>query len=70
MRKDQNSSEIIDAGRQIKVVTKSQFDSSNPEKKLRKVRTIGYEQTEIRGSRDDFNSNFDRIFLTNKCSSK
>ncbi|MEI7431611.1 MAG: hypothetical protein WCL27_14245 [Betaproteobacteria bacterium] len=67
MRKDQDSSEIIAAGRQIKVVTKSQYDSSNPEKRLIKVRSIGYEQTAIRGSRDDFNSNFDRIFLTDKC---
>jgi len=67
VRRDQEKAEIIEAGRQINVITKSQYDKDDYEKQSRKMRTIGYEQTDIRGSRDQFNRNFDRIFLTGKC---
>jgi len=66
VKRDQDRSEIMDVGRQLKFVAQGQYDSSNHEKKLKRVRTIGYEQTDSRGSRDDFNRNFDRIFLTDK----
>jgi len=55
VRTDQDSSEIIDAGCKIKAVTKSQYDRINLERKLKRMGTVGYEKTSIRGSRDDDN---------------
>ena len=55
VRIDQDSSEIIDAGRKIKGVTKSQYDRINLERKSKGMRTVGYEKTNIRDSRDDYN---------------
>jgi len=62
VRIDEYSTEIIDAGRKIKVTTKSQYDRNNHEKKSKRMGTIGYEQDNILGCRDGFNKSFDRIF--------
>ena len=66
VKKDQDNSEIIDVAHQIKIITKSQYDSSKHEGKLNKVRSIDYEQINIRGYQDDFDKGFDRIFVTDK----
>ena len=63
MRIDEYCTEIIDAGRKIKVTTKNQYDRKNLGKTLKRERNIGYEQDNILGSRDDFNKSFDSIFL-------
>jgi len=63
MRIDEYCTEIIDAGRKIKITTKSQYDRNNLGKKLRRERTVGYEQDTVLGSRDHFNKSFDSIFL-------
>jgi len=63
VRIDEYCTEIIDAGHKIKVTTKSQYDRINLEKKSKREKTIGYQQTHILGSRDDFNKSFDSIFL-------
>ncbi len=62
MRIDQDSIEIIDANRKSTVVSENSFGSNRTEKTYKRRRTIGYEQTDIRGSRDDFKKNFDSIF--------
>ena len=42
MRIDEYSTEIIDAGRKIKLTTQSQYDRNNLAKKSKEERTIGY----------------------------
>jgi len=63
MKTDEYGSEIIDAGRTINITTKSKFDRNNPAKKLKRERTIGYDQTNSLGSQGDFDKDFDSIFL-------
>ena len=61
MRIDQDDEEISDSSDQINTDTESHYSSSNPEKLIKRHRAIGYEQTDIRGSRDDFRKNSSRI---------
>ena len=63
VRIDEYTTEIIDAGRKIRVTTKSQFDRNNPGKKSKSERTIGYNQSDIHGSRDDSNKNSDSVYF-------